>query len=363
MLDQRKFLEQLSKLVSFKTITEDEKTNQEALDYVLTLIDPSAKIELINNQGTQILVASNTNSKSPDYSYLVHIDVVPGSEQQFTIRKADDLLYGRGVSDMKFSIPIGVALLNELIQAKSKLKFQLAITTDEETGGYNGAKYLIEQYKLNPKVVIVPDGGNEGLVVNKSKGVCQLIIKTKGKPAHASQPWNGQNAITPLVQLAVKLAEKYEASNAKECWKTTMNLGQISGGSAINQVCPEATLKIDFRFPQTDSAEKIIEEVKKIANEIGKEYSIEFGSMGLPTYTDGSLPVVQQFAKNLESEMGERVKIQGECGASDARFFSPLNTPILMSKPKGGQIHSDDEWLSLSSTLKFYQALRRQLDL
>lgn len=363
MLNQNIFLEQLAKLVSFKTITGDEKTNQKALDYAITLIDPSAKINLINNQDTKILVASNSGSKSPDYSYLVHIDVVPGSNKQFTLKQNGDLLFGRGVSDMKFSIPIGIALLNELIQTESKLQFQLAITTDEETGGYNGTKYLVEQYKLNPKVVIVPDGGDEGLVVNKTKGVCQLIITTKGKPAHASQPWNGQNAITPLVTLAAKLAKKYEANNAKECWKTTMNLGQINGGTAVNQVCSEATLKIDFRFPQTDSVEKIIMEVRKIASEIGENYSIEFGSMGLPTHTDSTVPVVQQFVKNLETQMGVKVKIKGECGASDARFFAPLNTPILMSKPKGGQIHSDDEWLSVSSSLNFYQALRRQLSL
>lgn len=363
MLKQKIFLEQLSKLVSFKTVTGDVKSNQEALEYVASLIDPSAKIKLISNQTRQILLAGNTESKKPDYTYLVHIDVVPGEATQFTVKQTGDLLYGRGVCDMKFSIPVGVALLNEIIQTKSNLKFQLAITTDEETGGYTGAKYLVDEYQLRPAVVIVPDGGNEGLIVNKSKGVCQLIITTQGKTAHASQPWNGQNAITPLIKLASKLIEKYDANNTKECWETTMNLGQINGGSAVNQVCSEATLKIDFRYPQTDSADNIIKEVKKIAKEIDEKFSIEPGSMGLPTYTDGALPIVQKFAKNLESEMGVKVEIKGECGASDARFFAPFNTPILMSKPKGGQIHSDDEWLSLGSTLKFYQALRRQLDL
>jgi len=363
MLNQTTFLDQLTKLVAIKTITGNLKANQRGLDYIETLINSKAKIKRLTNQNNSILIAGNTNTKQPDYTYLVHLDVVPGKPEQFKLKQQGDKILGRGVSDMKFSIPLGVALLNELLQQQTTLKFNLVITTDEEAGGFLGAGYLAKDYQLRPKVLIVPDGGSEDIFVSKSKGVCQLNIKSIGQPAHASQPWLGKNALEPLVKLASQLSEKYASNNQQETWATTMNLGQLHGGSATNQICPEAELKIDFRFPETESVETITQEVKKMAKVIDLGLEIEHGSTGLPTYTDANLPIVQTFIKNLKAELGHKIRVKGECGASDARHFAPYKTPILMVKPKGGNIHADSEWLSISSTLKFYQALRRQLGL
>ena len=79
----------------------------------------------------------------------------------------NNVAYGRGVSDMKFSIPIGYMILNDLIRQKSKLSFAFVVTTDEETGGYEGTRYLVDKYGFKPKLLIVPDGGDGLVFVNK----------------------------------------------------------------------------------------------------------------------------------------------------------------------------------------------------
>ncbi len=43
------------------------------------------------------------------------------------------------------------------------------MTTDEETGGFQGAAYLANQYKFQPKILIVPDGGDDFIFINKAK--------------------------------------------------------------------------------------------------------------------------------------------------------------------------------------------------
>lgn len=363
MLDQSKFIKQLAKLVSLKTISSDVQTNQEGLAYIKTLINSDANITELSHQNQPMLIASNCQTKQPQYVYLVHLDVIPGKKNQFELKQQGDRLIGRGTSDMKFSIPLGIALLNELLETELQLDFSLVITTDEETGGFLGAAYLADEYQLRPDLLLVPDGGGPNKFVNKSKGICQIVVSAEGKPAHASQPWKGKNALAPLVKLAAKLSERYEANNSQKSWKTTMNLGQLDGGQATNQVCPQAQLKVDFRYPETNSQENIVNEVTKLARKIDPEISIELGSTGLPTFTNEKLPEVKNFIKNLKITMKKEIKIEGECGASDARHFAPYDIPILMAKPEGDLIHADGEWLSLSSTMKFYQALRKQLGL
>lgn len=351
------FLKQLKELVSFETLTGDIKTNTAALDYVEKLLDKRVRVKRLRNGNAEIMIAGNLNTMSPDIAYLVHIDIVSGQPSQFTMKQVGDKLLGRGVSDMKFSIPIGVALLNSLIKRKSNISFALVITTDEEIGGFDGSFYLAEKLKFRPKVLLVPDGGDNLIFVNKAKGVCQLIVEANGSPAHASRPWNGKNALEPIIKLSNRLLDVYEKNNKKECWETTMNIGQIEGGVSVNQVCPSAVMKLDFRFPETDSKERITKEVTELAKEIDSTLKISPASYGLPTFTDTALPVVKLFLKTMEKSLGKKIEIKETYGASDARHFAKFNIPVLMIKPVGGDIHCDTEWISFSSCMEFYKGL------
>jgi succinyl-diaminopimelate desuccinylase len=285
------------------------------------------------------------------------MDVVSAKPEEFKLKIKGDKLFGRGASDMKFSIPMGISLLNNLITNKSTLSFSLVITTDEETGGDAGCDYLAEKLKFRPKCLIVPDGGDNLTFVNKSKGVCWLNITSKGSPAHASRPWKGKNALVPLVLLAKKLNDIYGKNSQKENWDTTMNVGQIQGGISVNQVCPEAVMKLDFRFPESNSFQKITKQVNDLTKKISPDIDIIINSTTLPTFTDTNLPIVKDFISSFKKAYAREIVISPTYGASDASHFGKYMIPVLMMKPMGGEIHSANEWVSLRSCLKFYNGL------
>ncbi len=361
MLHKKDFLDQLAQLVAIPTITADIDANQKAIEYITSLISPSAHIEVHENNQTKILIASNTTSLNPKIGYLVHVDVVAASEAMFTMQQKENRVFGRGVSDMKFSIPLGIALLNELIDTKSTLPFSLAITTDEEVGGLNGAAHLAHHIGWRPDVLIVPDGGDNAQFVHASKGVAQFEVVATGISAHASRLWEGKNAITPLAHIVTELEKRYKRNNATEGWKTTVNFGKISGGISTNQVCDQATLQLDFRYPETDNFERIVAELQEIAAPFKDQVGISPLATGLPTATSIELPVVKKFLRILEETYSQKVASKPTHGGSDARHFAAYGTPILMIKPHGGDIHMESEWLDVDSTMLFYQALRNFL--
>lgn len=233
MLTKEIFISQLSQLIDCRTLSGNLEENSRALDLVVGWLNKKAVVKRVKNGKAEVLIAGNSDTLNPDVAYMVHMDVVAGRDDQFTMRVESDKLIGRGTSDMKFSVPIGIALLNELI-GNNKLSFALVITTDEEIGGPEGAKYLVEVMKYSPKVLIVPDGGDNLIFVNKAKGVCQITINSKGAPAHASRPWMGKNALEPLVKIGAELVGEFGEANKKESWLTTMNLGVVSGGISTN---------------------------------------------------------------------------------------------------------------------------------
>ncbi len=358
MLQKNEFLDQLTQLVRIPSVTNNLEANQQAIEYIVSLISPQADIQIIENGIAKILIASNKKTMTPQLGYMVHVDVVAASQELFTLRQEKNLIYGRGVSDMKFSIPLGVALLNELIEKQSPLSFSLVVTTDEEIGGFDGAAHLAKELKWRPKYLIVPDGGDNLEFVRASKGVAQFRIESTGISAHASRVWQGQNAIVPLARLIAELEIRYKKNNATKGWLTTVNFGKIAGGISTNQVCDQATLEIDFRYPETDSFERIKFELDEITEEYSDQLSIMTLSTGLPTSTDPELPIVKKFLRVLKDEFGHEISVQANYGASDARHFAEFAIPILMIKPDGGDIHMESEWLDVESTMKFYEALR-----
>ncbi len=363
MLKKEELIKQLDQLVRLPTLPGNFAENQKALDLVVSWLAKSAQIVRLENKGTEILLASNQKTMTPDFGYMVHMDVVAAPDSMFKVSVDGDRLLGRGVSDMKFSVPLGVALLNELIEQKSDLSFTLCITTDEEVGGYAGGAWLAKEYGWKPKTLIVPDGGDNLRFVEKGKGVCQLQVTSTGVATHASRVWEGKNAIPSLAKLTVELDKLFGKTNQSETWETTLNFGQFNAGISVNQVCDLAVLRLDFRFPETSSVEEIEAMVKKLAKAIDPELKVERMSTGLPTFTDINLPVVKDFFAAMEIEVGQKLDTMGAYGASDARHFAHLKTPVLMLKPMGGDIHALTEWISLSSTMQFYQGLRRFLGL
>lgn len=359
-MNKSDFLKQLGDLVAFRTLSDDLSENAKALDYVVELLGSETNIERIKNDKAEVLIASVKKSDSPKYCYMVHMDVVAGRDDQFEMVVEGNKAIGRGTCDMKFSIPLGVALLKEAIT--KNIDFCLMITTDEEVGGFAGAKIIADR-GFSPQVMIVPDGGENLNFVDKAKGVCQLKLVAKGIPAHASRPWQGKNALDSLVRVGDELLKIYGDNSLKENWFTTMNIGVVNGGISTNQVCPSAEMKIDFRYPESDSIENITSVVEGLIKDLDLEVEVSKMSTGLPTFTDVSDPEVKRYLQVMESEFGRKIEVKQTYGASDARHFASLKCPVIMHKPLGGEIHSDDEWVDIDSVMTFYQGLRKYLEI
>lgn len=346
-------------------MTGQEEGFDEAFEFIQSRIHPGADVQLLENNGERVFLAANTRTKNPDVLYLVHVDVVPTENpEQFKMKVDGDLAYGRGASDMKFSIPVGYGLLNHLIEAKSDLSFALAITTDEERGGFNAAKYLTDEYQMRPAVAIVPDGGRDLSIINKSKGVCQLRIDSIGQPAHSSTPWDGKNAAEPVVRLLSELLDRYGQNNTQKGWNTTMNIGYLLGGEAnqrernvVNRVLPETSVGLDFRIPETVTPSAIENEVRAIAETLPGQLSITVAATGEPTYVDPDSPVFKLYRQSLEDHYQRDIAVEGAYGSSDARHVNKYGIPFLMSKPESWDSHGDEERVSISSTMIFYHAL------
>ncbi len=238
---KKRLLAIISDLVKFRTTADNPQAMDDCLSYIAQKLSfyPFIK-KTYEKKGVKSIVWLTKDTLKPEIILNAHLDVVPASESMFKVKKNGDKLFGRGVSDMKFAIAVFIVALEKIFKKEGKLPLiGIMITSDEEAGGENGVSYLIKEIGYSPKIVLIPDGGDNLKIVERAKGVLELKIISHGKSAHSSRPWLGENAIDKLFKYVENIRGIFP-NPKEEVWKTTVNLGKINGGKVINQVCDSA---------------------------------------------------------------------------------------------------------------------------
>ncbi len=145
-------------------------------------------INKYSSNGFSSLVATTTDTKNPTIFLQAHLDVVPADPEAFTLIRKGKNLVGRGSFDMKYAAACYLLLAEELSDNMQQHDFGIMLTTDEEDGGNDGVRYLLDQgYACD--VCISPDGGDNWRLESAAKGQWLTEITAIGKTAHGSRPW------------------------------------------------------------------------------------------------------------------------------------------------------------------------------
>ncbi|MFB6115722.1 MAG: M20 family metallopeptidase [Candidatus Nanohalobium sp.] len=335
-------------LVKFRTVDGNEGEFEKAFDYIKDYFSGTGlEISEYEFDGVKSLVVAD--SENPEIMTHGHIDVVPADEEMFEPETSDGKMYGRGTADMK----AGVAALMKLLKEKSdeNTSLGLMITADEEKGGFKGAKKLAEEF--NPEFFISAEPNNTSgylEIINKQKGVMKIDISAEGKNAHASRPWNGENAAEKLWEKFSQFRKNF--STRKEDWGTTLNLGNFKSEGPSNVVPDEAEAGLDIRWTEKYSPEMVKEDLKGIE---GLNFTVNAEESMLNT--DEENRFVQKLKEASEEVLDDKVPVTKKEPASDARHFSDKGVPSVVFGPEGYNVHEDGEYAVVSSFGDYYRAV------
>lgn len=300
------------------------------------------------------LIATTQDTKEPDILLASHLDVLPGDPELFTMRRDGEKLYGRGVYDMKLATACYFEFIRNHSDKLAGLNIGFLFTTDEEIGGPCMPTILESGWR--PKVVFIPDGGDNWNIEERAKGLYGVELSATGRTAHGSRPWEGENALHTLHDVITTLRQKYPHHNPDG---PTLAVNELHAGTAINQIADYAVAKVDFRSFE----KKEFEAYQTLLNELVATHgiSLQVTQSGDPVHFDKTSPYVQKFLAVLEEERGTPVTYKPSYGGSDARFFAHYDIPCIVIEPNGGGRHAPDEWLLASDLPKYYSVIERWL--
>ena len=340
----------VSDLVKFETVYGNEKEFFECFSYIkeyLKNTDLTIKEYFFN--GFRSMVISNCDTKNYDVIFVGHIDVVPGTKQQFTPYINNNKLYGRGTFDMKGHVAIMIEIMKNISVIKTNYNVALFITSDEEQGGFYGVNRLLNEIKYKTKLAIVPDAGNNFDHIIEEKGVLQLKLSYSGKSAHSSLAFDGDNALIHLINMYNELIKKYPLPKNKKDFKTSINLAKLNGGNAINKVCDYAEMYLDIRHISSDLKNDFLNSIKEINPNVIIEVLAQ-GDEFIYIENDLSLKYLDICEKVLQKKINKN-----KCeSSSDARFFYKKGISCILMNAKGKNLHADQEYIDIESLELLY---------
>lgn len=285
----------------------------------------------------------------PRLLWLAHVDVVPGSPEQFGLVTEGGLAYGRGVKDMKGGAMAFLTAFRELCQAGRTPPVNILLTSDEEVAGPTVAN-LVGTSVIKGPIALTPDNGSIDQIVVQQKGVIWARLIAVGEGGHGASPWNADNPNTKLL-VAIKLLREQFPLGEESDWRVTLEMTRFYGQDTRcdSQVSTKAACGIDIRFPPGMCADQIIESLRLL---LPADCQLDVEHQAVPVNTDPSNPLVGNIHRIAESVIGETVVIGREHGASDARFLAEHGIEAIIYGPKGGGHHGSNEWISIASLLQ-----------
>jgi succinyl-diaminopimelate desuccinylase len=348
----------LRKLVAFRTVADDAQSTHQALDYIATFVTQRGMhVARFESKGHESLVATVVaGNKTPKVLLAAHLDVVPAPDELFDIRIADGKIYGRGTLDMKYAVAAYLQLIDELQDDLARYDIGLMITTDEEVGGNEGTGQLVKEgYK--PSVCVIPDGGDNWQIQIASKGFYYLHLQAYGTPAHGSRPWHGVNAILPMIEALGDIQALFGESKPEN---STLNIGKLGGGGAVNQVADYAEASIDIRAHTETEKRALLARVQAICATRNVELTVALD--GVATQFSLDDPLIAPFARHITAVTGTQVTGSHTLGSNDTRFFAEQGVPCISLYPTGAGHHGPDEWVSEEGFYQFKEVLGRYLN-
>ncbi|GIW88786.1 MAG: peptidase M20 [Isosphaeraceae bacterium] len=288
---------------------------------------------LPNPDGGDHLRATWTAPSHPDAKpilVLTHYDTVwpLGTLQTMPAQIRDGRATGPGIYDMKASLILAEAALSALQAASVPLARPVVLlaTSDEEIGSPT-SRSLIEAEARQAHCTLVLEAplANRALKTAR-KGVACYRLDVYGQAAHSGvEPDKGASAILELARQILAIQ-----SLARPDLGTTINIGLIAGGSAVNVVPAEAHAEINVRISTLAEFDRLDADLRRL-QVVDPRTRIQLtGQLNRPPMERTPATVAlfhrtRDLARLLGLELGEGAT----GGASDGNFASAVGCPTL----------------------------------
>jgi len=445
--EKQDYAERLSQAIQYQTISSkeasdtDQKPFAEFNDFLFKSFS-GALSKLTLEYSSEYSLLFSLKGKQPSLApmlLIAHSDVVPAQNHRadttsgwqyppFSGHIDDQYVWGRGALDNKSAILAIFEALEKRARSNaedSHRTIYIAVTHDEEVGGYRGAKKIANYLKDNNiRPYFILDEGQavtQGVIPNvekpvaligvSQKGYMTVELSAKGEPGHSMMPPEAtaissiSHAINLLTNspmspkmtgpvksmfrelshemgfptnvalfhnwlsepLLIAQLEKNPATNA--LIRSSMSVNVISGGIADNILPKQVTSLLNYRIAPHNTSDEILAHIRKAIDGTGVEMKVVSAIEEAAPITDhkgDAYQIVEQAITDIFPDVIVAPSIT--LSTTDSRHFADLSPnilrfcPILLNKRDLNRFHGVDERISRENYIQMIDFYGRLID-
>lgn len=365
-------IEILERLVAFPTVS--AQSNLALVAFAEDLLKEAgfACRRFPDASGAKAALFATLGPRQPGGLLLsAHSDVVPVAGQAWTsdpfrLTRRDARLYGRGTADMKGFLAAMLGLAGGLAGKRLSAPLHLAISYDEEVGcvGVRPMLDALAREGLKPRLCVIGEPTSLRIATGH-KGKLALGARCRGRAAHSAAAPLALNALHLAADLVVAvraLQSSIEATGlrdaAYEVPYSTLHVGTLAGGTALNIVPASAEMELEIRHLAGDDPDGLVAEIGQAARRIltsclarfpEAEIAMEVTNRypGLDAPADGE--AVRLLRPHLDTPETCKVAFGTEAGL----FAERLGVPAVVCGPGSmAQGHKPDEFIDMAQIVR-----------
>lgn len=348
-------LEILDKLIAFETVS--NKSNLDLISFAESLLIDSGfrTVRLPAPCGTKAGLYAEIGPETEGGILLSgHTDVVAIQGQSWTkppfrLTAEGGRFYGRGTTDMKGFVASALALARKAKTLKLNRPLAIVLSYDEEIGCV-GLQHMKEQLVglLRSPALCVVGEPTEMHVATGHKGKTSYRATFTGEAGHSALAPKFENALhlaADFIAELRKLQEHFAAEGpfdpAYDVPYTTVHVGKLWGGTALNIVPDKAEMHFEVRHLSTADAVLAARRLQTLLCSAGTNIELETTNAypGLDTAPD-----THEAARLVNLADNKLTKV---AFGTEAGIFAQMGIPTLICGPGSmeGQGHKADEFI------------------
>lgn len=323
----------------------------------LGLADPH-----IDAAGNAIAIFRGTEKSERRVLVSAHIDTVFPPETPIDPVVNGSRLTAPGACDNGAGVAAMLAVASAMRQAQIATACDVVFignVGEEGEGDLRGMRHLYgdtgEAGRMPLETIaahIVLDGAGHEAAVTHALGSERFLVTIAGPGGHS---WTDAGRPNPIVVLS-RAIQRYADVVLPDSPRTTMNVGTIEGGTAINAIPERAAARFDLRSTEPDQLIRLevelhraVEDAVMAANaeQRGQTRPVRFTIEKIGDRPAGRLPegsVLLELLRGVDRHLS--IRMEQRIASTDANIPLSLGVPAVSigGGGEGGGIHTRGEW-------------------
>ena len=309
----------------------------------------------VDEVGNVMGVRPGLTGEAPAIAITAHLDTVFPARTPIQPKVVNGVLTAPGISDNGAGLVAILGLLRCLEEAGFKTRLPLLLVAnvgEEGEGDLKGFRHLFGQSPWKDRIAatIVLDGPGTEHVTVQGLGSRRLKLIFRGPGGHSWSEAGTASAVHGLVRACHAMLAQVQP----EPGESSFNLGVIEGGSSINSIAAEASVRIDLRAHDAETLQSLAAAVRRAAAQGMEEenQSAMTGAVEARLQVIGDRPAGQlapgsellQAILAVDHALG--IESQTGAASTDANLPLSLGLPAIRigGGGRGGGAHTLEEW-------------------